>query len=108
MAKNKRPITRKIKEGFEVLSETPSSFESPESSLIAGASYDNVSWAMDVTFKRTREESDTYRYERISPALWKGFSESTSKGAFFNQQIRPLSLGKLVKFHKAPEPSPVV
>lgn len=105
MAKNRRPITRKVK---EVLSDLPDSFESPESSLIAGASYNKKTWELLVRFKRTREESDTYGYQSISPALWKGFVESPSKGAYFNQNIRPIAQGKLVKFNKAPEPSPVV
>lgn len=105
MAKTRRPITRATK---EALADTPDSFESPESSLIAGASYDRHTWALDVRFKRTREESDTYRYEGINPNQWREFVQSTSKGAFFNQQIRPLVPGKMVKLPKAPEPSPVV
>lgn len=105
MAKTRRPITRKVK---EIISDLPDSFESPESSLIAGATYDKKSWELQVRFKRTRELSDTYSYPSISPALWRGFVQSESKGAFFNQCIRPLAPGKMVRPTVKPEPSPVI
>lgn len=71
---------------------TPVSFESPESKLIAGATYDSGQQVMAVHFAA----GTTYTYAGIDKDLWLGFQQAVSKGNYFGKCIRPMYAGKLV------------
>lgn len=76
----------------------PDSFESPESSSIAGASYEEGSQTLSVTFKRARDARERYDYPSVPAELWAEFVMATSKGEFFAARIRPLYKGtKIVR-----------
>lgn len=69
------------------------SFESPESSTIAGAFYDHG--IMVVLFKRgPGRDNDRYDYRDVPEVIWQEFVAAGSKGAFFTQQIRPHYQGR--------------
>ena len=70
----------------------PVSFDSPESKLIAGATYDSGQEVMTVHFAA----GTTYTYSGIDHELWWDFTQATSKGNFFGKAIRPMFAGKLV------------
>lgn len=65
------------------------SFDSPESSTIAGADYDPETQRLIIRFKSGK----SYQFEHMTQAQWDMFDAAVSKGAFFNQQIRPLFSG---------------
>lgn len=89
-------------EGLDIDS-TPllDAFESPESSLIARATYHHESQYLSVWLRKVPglHESDTaevtvcYTFGAVSRSLWDEFAASPSKGAFFNQRIRPFFHG---------------
>jgi hypothetical protein len=70
----------------------PDSFESPESSTIASACYDNATAVLSVQFKRAKGKLDRYDYT-VPPELWAEFVAAESKGQFFAARIRPLYPG---------------
>ena len=83
--------TRKIKENEAAVAELPTSFESPESSTIASASYDPLRLELTITFHYRQRP---YLYGGISGDLWAGFVMASSKGKYFSDMIRPLYLGR--------------
>lgn len=70
--------------------ETPLSFESPESSSITRARYDPETRQL---FVDLRKAAVSYRYTAVDMPLWVEFEQSTSKGKFFAERIRPLYVG---------------
>ena len=72
------------------LADIPLSFESPESSSLAGASYDPDCRQLTVVFK----DGKTYDYPGIEPQMWVAFMEAGSKGGYFMWHIRPMFTGK--------------
>lgn len=71
---------------------TPGSFESPESKLIARASYDVGTRVMTIHFAA----GTCYTYGGVEASLWQEFSQASSKGNYFGKCIRPMYAGKLV------------
>lgn len=67
----------------EEFDDLPMSFESPESSLILGASYDPRTELITLDFKTGRYRGGLPRDQ------WKEFLEADSKGVYFNRRIRP-------------------
>jgi hypothetical protein len=79
-----------------VETKVPDSFESPESSTIAGASYQDGT--LSVMFKRGAGARERYDYSGIPAELWAEFVMADSKGQFFGARIRPLYRGtKIVR-----------
>lgn len=76
--------------------ETPLSFESPESSTIERASYDPDTQTLTVEFKRApKDKTDTiYTYSGVSAETWEAFEQAPSKGTHFVKRIRPLHAGR--------------
>jgi hypothetical protein len=72
--------------------DTPTEFESLESSSIIGAVYDPHHETLVVTFKGGKR----YGHGNIHADEWRGFYQAESKGAYYNKHIRPLSAGKLL------------
>lgn len=68
------------------------SFESPESSNIAGASYDPDTLTLTIQFKGHRGQPErSYAHSgSFTMAQWEEFSAAPSKGQFFAEQIKPL------------------
>lgn len=73
----------------------PDSFESPESSLIVRASYDEEQQVLSLYFRKTKKEGEKHYDYNIPPALWAEFVQAPSKGAFFSQRIRPWFGGRI-------------
>lgn len=73
----------------------PYSFESPESSNIASASYCEEEEILTITFKQREGEESIrrYHYTGVPRTLWDGFFLATSKGHYFAQVIRPTYAG---------------
>lgn len=69
----------------------PLGFDSPESSTILGARYDEENKALTIRFKRSKNErtSSIYLYQGVTLDLWVEFCRAESKGHFFATQIRP-------------------
>jgi hypothetical protein len=65
-------------------------FTSPESSTIASANYDPDTLTLFVHFTNGK----TYRGTDFPQKAWDEFVQARSKGAHFNQRIRPLYLMK--------------
>jgi KTSC domain-containing protein len=59
-------------------------FKSPKSSDIAEATYEPVSQLLTVTFARGK----SYRYAGVPLGVWTAFHAATSKGEFFNRNIK--------------------
>lgn len=94
--KGGRPVKADSRPHVEVT--VPDSFESPESSTIAGASYDANTLTLMVTFKRKGDIRERYDYPGVPASLWKEFTLAPSKGQFFGARIRPLYQGtKIVR-----------
>lgn len=79
--------------------EVPTSFESPESSSVAGASYNFETQQMIVRLLRSLvpgapPDEKPYAYEGVPPFLWAEFVAAASKGSFFNARIRPIFVGR--------------
>lgn len=70
----------------------PPSFDSPESKLVAGATYDSGQQVLTIHF----QAGTTYTYGGIDKAMWLEFQQATSKGNYFSKAIRPMYVGKLV------------
>lgn len=93
----KKPIRRSPKEvtlaaqSESVTDVLPYSFESPESSAIIGASYDPDTQALTVVLRHGG--GTPYLYQGFPAVMWKEFLESTSKGTYFQQRIRPVFMG---------------
>lgn len=83
----------------------PMSFESTDSSTIAGASYDPDSRTLTVDFKggmqhqgaKSTIEVRRYQYPGFELADWQQFLAAPSKGKFFSEIIRPIYVGREVK-----------
>jgi hypothetical protein len=60
------------------------SFLSPESSNIAGATYDDNAGTLVVTFNNGGE----YEYLGVSPIVWTSFKRAPSKGRYFARNIK--------------------
>lgn len=76
----------------------PSSFDSPESSTIAGATYDFSTENLVIEFKSLNARPATYDYPSFplregAAGNWRGFTEADSKGRYFAQLIRPFYVG---------------
>lgn len=69
--------------------DVPMSFQSPESSSIDGAEYNESSQTLRVLFRK----GPPYTYSGVPRAVWAGFVTATSKGAYFTSTIRPLYAG---------------
>lgn len=69
------------------------SFESPESSTIASATYDPDTETMKLWFKREGQDNDCYTFN-IPGKVWIDFEQAKSKGAHFARFIRPLYSGR--------------
>lgn len=85
-------VTRKKKaSGITATEQVPESFESPESSNVAGAQYDSLSQSLTVRFKSKEPKPEAvYRSTiPVPPTTWVEFLHAPSKGAFYNQIIRP-------------------
>lgn len=80
------------KRAKSVQEHVPVSFDSPESKLIAGATYDSGQQIMTVHF----QAGTTYTYVGIKADLWREFTQAASKGSFFGKAIRPMFAGKLI------------
>ena len=65
-------------------------FTCPESTSIASANYDPDTHTVFIHFKNGK----TYRGNDFPQKAWDEFVLATSKGAHFNQRIRPLYLMK--------------
>lgn len=76
--------------------ETPTSFESPESSNIWGAAYNPDTRQLRVSFKSVHVGVITYTYEAFPTDLWEEFVTAASKGGFFASAIRPFYPGTKV------------
>lgn len=71
-------------------------FDSPESSTIAGASYDNAAQELAVRFKQDGEHPPrVYTYAGVDVITWAQFLAAKSKGKFFSASIRTTFEGKL-------------
>ena len=70
------------------------SFESPESALVARASYDADAQVLTVTVHTVKGER-AYTYSGPTLNLWREFEAAESKGRFFSANIRPLYLGRV-------------
>lgn len=68
----------------------PMAFESPESSSIAGATYDPLTQVLTVSFRG----QSTYAYAGVEPQLWRDLLMAESKGTFFAHIIRPFYSGR--------------
>lgn len=77
--------------------ETPLSFESPESSAVASASYDPDTHLLTLSLKRPNKDQPErvvqYTYAGFPEGNWKLFVEATSKGRYFSEVVRPLFVG---------------
>lgn len=73
----------------------PARFDSPESSTILAASYDEATATLTVHFKRGKSDktAGVYRYDHFPRELWQRFVEAESKGSYFVQHIRPVFAG---------------
>lgn len=72
------------------VADVPLSFESPESSSVAGASYDPATLTLTVTLRPDK----TYTYNPIQLEKWRAFLDASSKGKFFQSAIRPFTVGR--------------
>lgn len=70
-------------------------FTDPDSSTIAGATYDPEQQTLIITFKRSTTFA-FYQYRSVTPGLWARFKDATSHGSFFNSEIRPLYDGERI------------
>lgn len=74
--------------------EVPSEFVDEESKSIAWAKYDADKQTLIVSFKGSGGVK--YGYGNIDLEQWLGFYQASSRGAYFNQFIRPMAAGKLL------------
>lgn len=71
-------------------------FETPDSSLILSASYDEGTMTATVVLKDSKNMGVEKVYDyALPPDLWNEWVQATSKGAFFNKAIRPMYQGRL-------------
>lgn len=85
------------KRSEDVVADMPMSFDSPESSNIARASYDSDYQQLTVDFKRdSRGDQVRYVFPKVSLALWIEFYQAPSKGKFFQSRIKPMFVGTAV------------
>lgn len=73
--------------------EVPSSFESPESSLIARAEYDVTTCIAVVDIKAGPSRVVQYTYS-FPPDVWEEWEQAESKGSYFSTVIRPMYAGR--------------
>lgn len=87
MAKKQAP---KLKtEAAAPIATVPLSFESPESSSIASATYYLDTHKLSVSFYTPTKEIKTYELEAVPLSIWEPFCRAESKGSHYNQYIRP-------------------
>lgn len=91
-----RPVEGEVR---RAPAEVPTSFESPESSSVAGASYNFETQQMRVRLLRALvagapPDEKSYAYEGVPLFLWADFVAAASKGGFFNARIRPIFVGR--------------
>lgn len=100
MKRNKKAHTREAKMDHAVIEEAavPLEFDSPESSIIEGARYDEGQRVLTVFFKRSNPKSkeQAYRYGGVTPQEWAAFAQSFSKGKHFSEHIRTQFKGTAV------------
>lgn len=60
------------------------SISTPESSNIAGATYDEAARMLEIEFN----DGDTWNYSGVSRETWDAFKSSPSKGSFFHRAIK--------------------
>jgi hypothetical protein len=58
--------------------------ETPESSNVAGGTYDPDLRQMTVRFRN----GDSYTYHGVDAGVWEGFKSSDSKGSYVHRQIK--------------------
>lgn len=65
------------------------SFESPESSQVAGASYNKETETLRIIFRNRLDPSlgQLYEYTGVPESVWKGLVEAPSKGHYVNTEI---------------------
>jgi hypothetical protein len=76
------------------LPDVPDAFETPESSVIAGASYDATARMLLVSIRRGPNVSKDYIYNGYPASEWAEFATAESKGKYFSERIRPRYTGK--------------
>lgn len=74
----------------------PDSFESPESSVIAGARYDAASMTLTVDIRKGPNVTQEYVYSNVKADVWAEFVTAESKGKYFSAAIRPMFAGRAV------------
>ena len=76
-------------------SDTPLSFESPDSSNIERAEYLPEVLQLRITFKgHSGRDGREYSYEQFPLTAWVEFEQASSKGSHFAQRIRPFYVGR--------------
>lgn len=68
-----------------------------KSSNVQSAKYYPHTHTLVVTFKGSDPDGTTYNYHKITPKLWEGLQEATSKGSFLQQSIIPKHKGQRQK-----------
>lgn len=76
--------------------DTPTEFTDGTSSLVAAATYEPGQEVMTVTL-HAKPEDRTFRYGGVPALVWQEFYQATSRGAYFNQFIRPMFNGVAVE-----------
>lgn len=89
MAKQPKRATKQEKAAAAPVN-TAWTFESPESSLVLGGSYDPDTQTLTVEFTSGR----SYIYVGVAQKTWEALAAAESKGKAFNSLVRPFILGR--------------
>lgn len=89
MAKQPKRATKQEKAAATPINKTWT-FESPESSLVLGGSYDPDTQTLTVEFTSGK----TYAYAGVAQKTWDALVAAESKGKAFNSLVRPFILGR--------------
>lgn len=76
------------------LAELPDSFESPESSIVASANYDEGTRLLMVALRKGPNVTKEYTYDGFPLMEWAEFVTAPSKGQYFSERIRPRYKGR--------------
>lgn len=88
---NQSAFQRKLEDN--ILGDTPTEFETPDSSLVLAACYNKDTRTLSVQL-RAGKVSKWYDYGGYPPSEWLDFYQAESKGGFFVRRIRPMFAGK--------------
>lgn len=94
LASIRRPAPLKARLNAMEDNDIPTAFDSPESSVIAGASYDPMTRTLICEVKRGPNVTKAYRYDGFPEEEWVAFVQSPSKGNFFSRRVRAIYSGK--------------